>query len=202
MGKHKVKKSREPTSSTSSIESSPASKVSKMADHAGSLNTSEFTKIQEFMQIQQDCFKSLVNSLMDSFNKRLDDLSKEVQTIKVSLEYTQKEVNEAQDQLKNVSSLDADIASIRKSIEENQDKLDYLENQSRRSNVRINRIKEDKDESWDDTETKVKEVLTKMDIPPEDVKIERAHRTGKPNPSRQIVVKFLRYKVCSNLVIN
>lgn len=216
MGKNKRGKAREPTSSTSSIETSPAPKVTKMADEE--VSKSDPTNMKEYMKIQQDCFKSFVDTLMNNFSRRLDDLSREIQGIKCSLEYTQKDVDDVQNKLKNVSNVEseissvkkelksvsnveAEISSMKKEIEDNQDKLDYLENQSRRSNVRISGIDEQPNESWDDTEVKVKEVLEKMDIPSEDVDIERAHRTGRPNQrARQIVVKFLRYKDRENVL--
>ena len=53
--------------------------------------------------------------------------------------------------------------------------IEYLENQSRRNNVKIFGIPEDDDEkSWDDTESKVKEAIrNKLGIEDE-IKIERA----------------------------
>lgn len=43
---------------------------------------------------QQDSFKGFVKVLMDSTNARLDMLTREMQEIKTSLEYTQKDVDE------------------------------------------------------------------------------------------------------------
>ena len=61
------------------------------------------------------------------------------------------------------------------------EKATYLENQSRRNNVRIEGIVEESGESWESTEVKVnsKEKFTEklqMESLPT---IERAHRTGK-----------------------
>ena len=80
------------------------------------------------------------------------------------------------------------------------EKATYLENQSRRNNVRIEGIVEEPRESWESTEGKVKEMLTEklqMESPPA---IERAHRTGKdkkpdgtPKP-RTIVCKLYDWK--------
>ena len=45
------------------------------------------------------------------------------------------------------------------SLDYHTDKIEYLENQSRRSNIRIDGIREEEAETWDNTETKVKEIL-------------------------------------------
>ena len=59
--------------------------------------------------------------------------------------------------------------------------MEYLENQSRRNNIRIDGIPEEPDETWEDTESKAKVALeSKLNLPFK-VEIERAHRTGKVN---------------------
>ena len=80
--------------------------------------------------------------------------------------------------------------------------LDYLENQSRRNNLRIDGIIEEPNESWDQTETIVRRVLTeKLQINVETVnkmQIERAHRirqnTQDASRPRTIVVRLSSYK--------
>ena len=57
----------------------------------------------------------------------------------------------------------------------------YLENMLRRNNIKILGLLEDKlkEKSWDDTEELVKRVINeKFDT---EVKIEKAHRVGKPH---------------------
>ena len=54
---------------------------------------------------------------------------------------------------------------------------------------------ENDSESWDDSETKIRNLL-ENELNVNGVKIERAHRTGKPdlNKPRTIVIKLLDYK--------
>ena len=53
--------------------------------------------------------------------------------------------------------------------------MEYLENQSRRNNIRIDGIPEEPDETWEDTESKAKVAIeSKLNL-----EIERTHRTGK-----------------------
>ena len=59
--------------------------------------------------------------------------------------------------------------------------MEYLENQSRRNNIRIDGIPEEPDETQEDTESKAKAALEfKLNLPFK-VEIERVHRTGKVN---------------------
>lgn len=58
------------------------------------------------------------------------------------------------------------------------DKLEYLENQSRRNNIRIDGISEEENESWDTTAEKVKHVLTEKLGLVTEPDIERVHRIG------------------------
>ena len=65
------------------------------------------------------------------------------------------------------------------SLDYHTDKIEYLENQSRRSNIRIDGIREEEAETWDNTETKVKEILKEKLNLDEEPDIERAHRVGR-----------------------
>ena len=81
------------------------------------------------------------------------------------------------------------------------DNIDYLENQSRRNNLRIDGVKERAEETWADTEQALRKVLeTDLKMPADHVKaiaIERAHRTGgaqNAERDRTVVVKFTHFK--------
>ena len=65
-----------------------------------------------------------------------------------------------------------------------EDQMEYMENQSRRNNVKILGLREDKekDTSWEETEKIVKNVIRNQLQIKEDIHIERAHRVGKPHP--------------------
>ncbi|XP_065672183.1 uncharacterized protein LOC136090007 [Hydra vulgaris] len=79
-----------------------------------------------------------------------------------------------------------------------QDKLAELEDRSRRNNLRFDGFDEREEETWKDSESKVKEFLKEKLGIKNNIAIERAHRTGKKHESgkrkRTIVVKFLNYK--------
>ena len=74
--------------------------------------------------------------------------------------------------------MDYELEDIQRGLHKYEEKLQYLENQSRRNNVRIDGIPEEDNETWLNTETKAKELLQeKLHFSFEPV-IERAHRTG------------------------
>ena len=67
-----------------------------------------------------------------------------------------------------------------------------LEDCSRRSNIRVDVIKEDNKESWEECERSIHSML-KERLGIENVEIERAHRAGRKsrNKPRTIVCKLL-----------
>ena len=103
----------------------------------------------------------------------------------------------------NKLSLDIRIETLENMTATLRSKQTYLENQSRRNNLRVNSIPENGYESSDKVEVKLKRVLVKqlnLDYEPE---IERAHRVGKMtkldgsplDKPRTIVAKFYDWKV-------
>ena len=73
-------------------------------------------------------------------------------------------------------------------------KNEQLEAQSRRNNLKfptLHGIKEDRGETWEQSEGKVREYLsTKLNIDVRDMKIERAHRLPNRSSPRPLIVKF------------
>ena len=124
-----------------------------------------------------------MESVAASLTKRVDDLVTTIADLKTSLEFSQKdtELHKAQITLldMNLQSAVEEITKLQTIDAKQLEKVTYLENQSRRNNVRIEGIVEESGESWESTEGKVKEMLTEklqMESPPA---IERAHPTGK-----------------------
>ena len=76
-------------------------------------------------------------------------------------------------------------------------KHEYLENMSRRNSIKILGLLEDKlkEKSWDDTEELVKGVIKEKLKFDTEVKIERAHRVGKPRAPFEIMEDGSRKKI-------
>ena len=100
---------------------------------------------------------------MDSTNTRLDDISKEVQEIKASIHFTQKEVGDIKmgniKQTDHCKDMQSEIFKISESLLAVTDKMDYLEGQSRRHNLVTDGIEETPEETWADSEEKVRKVF-------------------------------------------
>lgn len=55
--------------------------------------------------------------------------------------------------------IEDEVDDIQQTLDKHEDKIEYLENQSRRNNIRIDGIAEVGNETWLDTETKAKQIL-------------------------------------------
>lgn len=141
---------------------------------------------KKMMETQDESFQARLQSFMEAPNKRVDDrvreTAKEVADLRASLQYTQKEV----DQIKNaisehsehLSNTTRDVEMVTAAQHEIEDGIDYLENQSRRNNLRIDGVAESAAETWADTMAAVRKTLKLSEQQTNDVNIERAHRTG------------------------
>ncbi|KAK2180004.1 hypothetical protein NP493_462g00012 [Ridgeia piscesae] len=88
-----------------------------------------------------------------------------------------------------------------------EDSIDYVENQTRMNNLRIDKVAEVAAETWADTEAVVRKTfaaaLKLREEQANAIRIERAHRTGASNSSGQpktVVVKFESYKDRDNIL--
>ena len=81
--------------------------------------------------------------------------------------------------------MDSLVVNHDEDIESLAEKQEYLENYNRKNNVKILGVKEEKDETWEQSEnlvvTKIRELLH-ID---EDLKVERAHRVGCPRYAKR-----------------
>lgn len=102
-----------------------------------------------------------------------------------------------------IEPLKKHVESIQMQLDQSGDLLDYLDNQMRRNNLRIEGVNEIENETWEKTESLVKSTLTsKLNFTADEIKdmtIERAHRvrmTGTNNLSvhKPIVVRFNSFK--------
>lgn len=141
---------------------------------------------KDLLEQQEKSFKSFVQMIMDSTNEQIDCMSAEIGNITQSLEYSQAEIedlklgyNTSLDSLKWVSN---EPTNFQSSLTILSSKLDYLENQSRPNNLLFDGIPDSKTESWHETETKVKKIISEhLKLDPTLVELERAHRTGQFN---------------------
>lgn len=157
---------------------------------------------KDLMDLQEKNFKTFLQLFMETTNKRVDDLVKEVIEFKQSLEYTQLQVDDqkktSEELVLMLKETRKDLNTVCESALSLDRKTDYLEGQTKRNNIIIDGVPESENESWNDTESKVRKILSEnLQMNEKQIEIERAHRAGDPktaNRHRPIVVKFLRWK--------
>ena len=72
-----------------------------------------------------------------SVNLRVDDLVKSVAEVKPSLEYTQRDVDDLGKMAAKLKDAKEEIGTLQTDLCTQDSKLEYLENQSRRNNIRV-----------------------------------------------------------------
>lgn len=140
------------------------------------------TQMKEDLSTQNKCVMNEVKSI----NTKIDDLTERVKNLKTENEKLKKSNNSLKTQLSLVAT-----------------KLDYLEGQSRRNNLRFNGLHGKSDENWDVTEEKVRSFIKNdMEMPEyESVEIERAHRLKSRDRNKcTIIVKFTKFKDRQNIL--
>lgn len=167
-------------------------------------NTLPISIVKELLAQQREDFVSLITSMSNAFHTRFDKLHETVIELKCSIEYSQKDIDNLKKQTISQQELlvkkGNDLVILGDNVDKHASKLDYIENQTRRNNVRFDGIPEStpKAETWQESEEKVRNILkTKLGMT-NTVHIERAHRVGpvsqgRINP-RTIIVKLTHYK--------
>ena len=130
-------------------------------------------------------------------------LKKEVNDVKETLNFQEEMFEKKLKELENGRKTDCLCEELKRKNLVLVNKLTELEDRSRRNNLRIDGIVEDDNETWDESETKVRQIIRNdLDIEDADnIQIERAYRSGKSNGrdgsrniKRTIIVRFLNYK--------
>ena len=106
----------------------------------------------------------------------------------------------------NNDKLQGENEELRKKMDALNTKVDLLENQSRRDNLIIHGLTDENNESWADSEAKVRQYIAiDLGMDETDISFERAHRLNTRNSPRPIIVNFHILKIgkrhCENIEI-
>ena len=85
----------------------------------------------------------------------------------------------------NIKKFKSDVCVDEKRQKDTDDKLNDSENRSRRNNIRIDGILECEKETWEKSEEKIQQVIKEKLKITEYIIIERAHRVGNKEKSKQ-----------------
>ena len=175
----------------------------------------------DLLNQQEKAYRSFVELIINTSNQRCDTEIKKVQELKRSLEFSQgdidglkKELAELKTQVKSEGDLAGEkMRNVNISLLAETTRADYLEAQSRRSNLIFEGIQEESaDETWAESESKVKKLLVEKLGLSRNIELERVHRvarkedaaghtSGAPKP-RAIIAKFLRFKDRAEVMAN
>nr|XP_027226834.1 uncharacterized protein LOC113818839 [Penaeus vannamei] len=150
-----------------------------------------------------EAHKTSLNDTICNLQRALSEATSKLSDVIESLEFTQKELEDSKKEIRKLSDdnaaleqqlrgLSADTAEVKQSLMKATDRADYMEDQSRRNNLRISGIPEERNENWQQSHWKVSQFLRRhFNLTPD---LERAHRVGKQDKPRDIVVKFTRFQ--------
>ena len=200
---------------------SKTSSVKNQSSEDSDMDMISLLVVKELLKVQESSIKSFLSVYMDNTNQRLDQIIRTVQDLKNSLEFTQAQFEEfkksslsvGEESFKKMTYFSAKfqgfstiIDEVSLKVNEIDNKADDLENRSRRDNLCFDCVPESTNESWQNSEDKIKEIISsKLGIEISNYTIERAHRVGRARNSsskpRPIVAKFANHKI-RNAVLN
>lgn len=195
--------SASPTPSNKSAPASPTSLSEESSkDETRKDETITLGVVRELLLVQERMFKTFIDSLSVNLTARIDNLVSQVSDLKSSLEFSQKDIGDHEATLtslnRSIQETSTEIDNVQSSITTQLSKLTYLENQSRRSNLRIDGIPEEPNETWDSTENKVKQILVEKLQLVNTPRIERSHRISsrnmKPGKPKTVMCKLYDWK--------
>ena len=163
----------------------------------------------EFMlKSQRESYNDTISRLVDSFETRVSKVEKDLSDSKLEIErlkITNENLNSTISKLvEETESIKPILSSSEATQQSTLTRVDYLEDQSRRNNLRFDGLREDNGENWEQTTKKVKDLVKEKLGFETEISIERAHRVGKPNSQkpRTIVAKFLHFNDKQNIIRN
>ena len=146
--------------------------------------------VKELLEIQERSFRAAVQLLVDKQMQESKLLRQEISDLRMSLTYSQREIDDLKvkcDKLEkdNVRN-QVNFEDTHAAIVDLEDQSDYLENQSRRNNLKISGIPEKDNgfETWEETEQLVKEAIKDKLKITTDIQIKPAHRMSQRGGGR------------------
>ena len=142
-------------------------------------------------------------------NKRVDGLvrkhAREVADLRMSLDYTQKEIDEMKTTIRSQGVLltntsTRDVERVTCAQRELEDGIEYVENHTSRNNLRIDGVAKVAAETWADTDAVVRKTFAAALKLPEDqaiaIRTERSHRTGESNSLGRPKTAVVMFESC------
>ena len=144
--------------------------------------------LKQMLEIQDQAYRSSLQLFMNDVKTEIKELRKDLNEVVKSVSFLSNDNDRIKVDLKGHEAITANLAQkvdrfevyVNEGFEDIADHTEYLENQSRRNNLKILGVPESPDEkSWDETEKKVKALVKSELGVSDDFEIERAHRVGR-----------------------
>ena len=133
-----------------------------------------------------------VQASVQNMESKFLQLEKSIQEVKDSNAKLIQSNCEIKDNVKDLANI---VETLEIELQASEENRERLEAQLRRENLRSYGIPEDKDETWEETESKVKQYIdTNLEMNPSNLSIKRAYRIQSTERPRPIIAKFSFYK--------
>ena len=161
--------------------------------------------VKDELENYQAEIKDIIKENIKNTNARLDKISEDVTDLKQSLEFTQDKIKEEMIKVKS------DIKNLERNVKVIEDDLldpDYvssklieLEDRSRRNNLRVDGIMQEPNETWEECEKRIQDLIKEELEITDVIEFERCHRmsfqkntTKNQNRPRTIICKLNKFK--------
>ncbi|ROT85564.1 hypothetical protein C7M84_011688 [Penaeus vannamei] len=162
-------------------------------------------EVLSLLDVQKNALCDTLDHIARSNNEAIDrvlrmnnDATAKIGELTKSLEFAHHQLEDLKPIIDNLKRNNAELIKeneqIKKENNEMKERIDYLDDYSRRNNLRISGLPEDKNETWEKSQSKAAAFLQRhFQLTPE---FERVHRVGtltRNAAPRDIVVRFTRY---------
>ena len=174
----------------------------------------QYTKISELYNAHEKSVSNMIEKNNKMLNERLNNLSQEIRTNSDSIKQLKDNIRDLEESLtvnqdlvgENLNTIKSQLKIIQNEGSENKaelkEQLRIQEDQSRKNSIRVDGIEEDENETWKNTENKLRSFLYKELEIIDELYIERAHpvrrresiKSNSNSTPRTIVAKLLDYK--------
>ena len=163
-------------------------------------SSNEFAMDRDILELlinnNEKSVKAFVQILFDALKSEISDIRKKNTELKKSLEFTQSQLEEAnrimeqhENKLKHLTRKEIDVESV-------SERVRSLEDYSRRNNIVVDGLVEDKEENSEKLQVNISKLLSeKLNLIPE---IDVCHRLGKKDEftakPRPVIIKFNKHE--------